>query len=111
MYKIVWSNPVKNELDTAYDKLINESFEPIIADNLIIDFYEKLEHLEFMPFSRMLVDDYYLSKKGIRTILVKNYILIFTINEQRKIVNLVRFLPSRSDWMNILKEDFDNEDS
>ncbi|MDR3338399.1 MAG: type II toxin-antitoxin system RelE/ParE family toxin [Treponema sp.] len=35
--------------------------------------------------------------------MVKNYMLFYTINEEEKIVTVIRFLYGHRDWKNILK--------
>jgi plasmid stabilization system protein ParE len=49
------------------------------------------------------VPDEYLAEKGIKFVMIKNYMMFYTINEDEKTVIVIRFLYGRRDWKNILK--------
>jgi len=73
-----------------------------IAENHFEELKKKYEKLKENPYIRPLVKNKYLATKGIRFIKVKNYILIYKINEGNKTVLLYRFMYCRRDWINIL---------
>ena len=75
---------------------------PIAANNLLneIERHEKI--LEDTPNIYPFVNDEYLSEKGLKYIIIKNYLMFYTIDEDNKIVNVIRFLYGRRDWINIL---------
>jgi plasmid stabilization system protein ParE len=76
---------------------------PIAANNLLdeIERHEKI--LEDTPGIYPFIHDEYLAGKGLKYIIIKNFLLFYTIDEKDKIVNIVRFLYGRRDWKNILK--------
>jgi len=76
---------------------------PKAAENLFYEIYDKIEIIEDNPFLFPLVKDLYLSKKGLRWIGIKNYMIFFKIIEAEKKVSIIRFLYGRRDWQNILK--------
>jgi plasmid stabilization system protein ParE len=49
------------------------------------------------------VPDEYLRTKGIKYIMVKNYMLYYAIDENEKKVDVIRFLYGRRDWKTILE--------
>lgn len=55
-----------------------------------------------MNLRNALVADEMLAYKGIRKIMMDNYIVFFIVNEESKIVTIVRILYGRYDWMNLL---------
>jgi plasmid stabilization system protein ParE len=55
-----------------------------------------------MPQKCPPVTDERLAVMGYRKLLVKNYIVFFTIDEQSKIVDVERILYARRDWHYIL---------
>jgi len=76
------------------------------AANDLLDEIEKREKiLEKTPNIYPFVPDEYLAAKGIKFVLIKNYMMFFTINKVSKTVNVIRFLYGRRDWQNILKDD------
>jgi plasmid stabilization system protein ParE len=76
---------------------------PIAANNLLdeIERHEKI--LEETPNIYPFVKDEYLSEKGVKYVGIKNYLLFYTVDEDNKKVNALRFLYGRRDWKNILK--------
>jgi plasmid stabilization system protein ParE len=75
------------------------------AANKLLNEIEKYEEiLENTPNIYPFVSNEYLAKKGLKFVMVKNYIMFFTINEDEKTVNVVRFLHGRRDWKNILQQ-------
>jgi plasmid stabilization system protein ParE len=75
---------------------------PVAANNLLdeIERHEKI--LEDTPNIYPFVRDEYLSEKGLKFARIKNYLIFYTIDEDNKIVNVIRFLYGRRDWKNIL---------
>ena len=58
--------------------------------------------LEELPFRNALVLDERLAYQGIRRILIDNYIVFYVVNDEKKIVTVVRILYNRRDWINLL---------
>ncbi|MCL1874620.1 MAG: type II toxin-antitoxin system RelE/ParE family toxin [Clostridiales bacterium] len=74
------------------------------AANKLLDEIEKYEEiLENTPNMYPFVSDEYLAGKGLKFVMVKNYIMLYTVNEDEKKVSIIRFLHSRRDWRNMLK--------
>ena len=62
------------------------------------------EILEKTPNIYPFVSDEYLAEKGFKYVIIKNYLMFYTIDEDNKIVNLIRFLYGRRDWKNLLRD-------
>ena len=74
------------------------------AANALLDEIEKHEGiLGKTPNIYPRVPDEYLAEKGLRFVIIKNYLMFFSVDEEEKAVNVVRFLYGRRDWKNILK--------
>lgn len=67
---------------------------------------EKIGELTQMPEKLQLVDDPVLAGWGIRFIMVNNYLAFYTIDEDKKVVIIVRFLYQKSNWNTILRQGF-----
>ena len=92
----------KDILSTA--KYISDALKaPKAANNLLDEIEKHEEELEKNPYIYPLVSDEYLAEKGIKFILIKNYMLFYIINDD--VVNVIRFLYGRRDWKNILREE------
>ncbi|MCL1930818.1 MAG: type II toxin-antitoxin system RelE/ParE family toxin [Treponema sp.] len=75
---------------------------PTAANNLLDEIEKHEEILENTPNIYPLVPDEYLAQNGLRFALIKNYLMFYTINEDEKVVTVIRFLYGRRDWKNIL---------
>ena len=73
------------------------------AYNLINATESIVNDLIIFPNSHPIVQDSVLAFYKIRYVQVKNYLIIYTVNEDTKTVYIVRFLYSRSVWQRILK--------
>jgi len=82
--------------------ITNDLKNPIAANNLLDEIERHEKNLENNPYIYPLVNDDYLAEKGLRLIVIKNYLMFFIINEDSKIVNVMRFLYGRRNWKNIL---------
>ena len=76
--------------------------EPQTALNMIDLLEESINKLRHMPHSRPVVTDARLSLVGYRKLVVKNYIVFFTVDNKASIVNIERVLYGRRDWVQIL---------
>jgi plasmid stabilization system protein ParE len=77
-----------------------------IAANSLLDEIERHEKiLEDTHGIYPFVHDEYLAGKGLKYVIIKNFLLFYTIDEKDKTVNIIRFLYGRRDWKNILTQD------
>ena len=106
------SKTIKSDIKTAH-KYIKETLEaPMAADNLKEELLKKFEYIKENPFSRSFVQDAFLASLEVRSINVKNFTIFYRVKENKdkklkfkNIVTALRFMYSKRDWQNILKED------
>jgi mRNA-degrading endonuclease RelE of RelBE toxin-antitoxin system len=107
MFNLTFSEKINHDIVSTL-KYISEVLEaPRAAENHYEELIKTYDKLQDNPFRRPLVQNKYLAAKGIRSINVKNYILLYKINENENTVFLYRFLYCRRDWINILSNDFE----
>ena len=106
MYRFVFSETFYEDLDSAYEYISDEFDVSIARKNLFSSLDKKLSKMEIMPYAWSLIRDHYLASNGYRSVLVKNYLMFFAINEDEKTIEVKRFLHSSRDWKNILNENF-----
>ena len=111
MFELVFSKVFDEDIDSSHNYIKDILESPMAASNLMKELSNKLNYLEEKPYSRPLVQDKFLASFGIRSIKVKNYIIFYIIEEEndKKNVNILRFMYGKRDWMNILKEKPINE--
>jgi len=108
MFELRFSEKINNDIVSTL-KYIAEVLEaPRAAENHYEELLETYEKLKENPFRRPLVQNRYLASNGIRSINVKNYVVIYKINKEQNIVLLYRFLYCRRDWINILTKDLES---
>lgn len=79
---------------------------PTAADHLFDVITKQINSLADMPQKFRLVDDPVLASWGIRYAIVNNYLAFYTIDEEKKMVIIVRFLYQKSNWNAILHQGF-----
>ena len=80
--------------------------EKLLEPNLAVKPQDRLEKeiygLESIPLKYPLVSDKYLSDQGIRKLPVENYIIFYTVSDEKIKINIVRVLYQKRNWMNLL---------
>ncbi|WP_461256251.1 type II toxin-antitoxin system RelE/ParE family toxin [Treponema sp. R80B11-R83G3] len=104
MYNLIFSKIIDEDIDSCYFYIKDKLEAPMAAENLMKELYEKINQIEENPYSRPLVHDKLLASLGIRSIKVKNYLLFYSIEEENKNINVITFMYSKRDWVNIVKE-------
>ena len=79
---------------------------PTAADHLLDVATEQINSLADMPEKLRLVDDPVLASWGIRFIIVNNYLAFYTIDKEKQMVIVIRFLYQKSNWNSILRQGF-----
>ena len=110
MYKLVYTKSFNNDIELIRDYFKRKK-ETRIGASLINSIIKKLNDLSIIPERRALVRDELLAFYGYRTLQVKNYIILFTVDVKNKVVYLERIFHGSQDWMNILRADIEDEDS
>jgi plasmid stabilization system protein ParE len=109
MFTLTFSSKVNDDIVSSIGYIKNTLQAPTAAENHVNELKKVYEKLKENPFVRPLVQDNYLASQGIRLINVKNYILIYSINEGTHEVFLYRFMYARRDWINILTKELPYE--
>lgn len=79
---------------------------PTAAEHLLDVATEQINSLADMPEKFRLVDDPVLASWGIRFIIINNYLAFYTIDKEKQMVIVVRFLYQKSNWNSILHKGF-----
>lgn len=101
-FNIEITKPAENDLFGIGRYISRELLEPETAQKVVSKIAEGIISLEDMPLRNALVEDERLAYKGIRRIMVNNYIIFYLVNEDSKIVTIIRILYGRRDWINLL---------
>jgi plasmid stabilization system protein ParE len=103
MYSVHITDIAEEEILTTVKYIADVLRAPMAANNLL-DEIEKYENiLETTPNIFSFVPDKYLRAKGIKYVMVKNYMMFYTVNEDEKTVDVIRFLYGHRDWKRTLE--------
>lgn len=101
-YKIAVSEPAENDLRDIVRYISAQLSAPITALKMMDIIEETIVGLSDMPKRYPFVSDDRLKAMGYRKLLVKNYIVFFSVDDKSNIVDIERILYARRDWLHIL---------
>lgn len=105
-YIIHITQTAERDIMGAADHIEFNFKNPAAADHLLDVVNEQMNALSDMPQKFRLVDDPILSSWGIRFVIVNHYLAFYTIDEEKQMVIIVRFLFQKSNWNAILRRGF-----
>jgi len=105
MYFVNITAIAEGEILSTVKYIADELKTPTAANNLLDEIEKHEKILEETPNIYPNVPDEYLATKGIKFVIIKNYLMFFTVDEDNEIVNVIRFLYGRRDWKNMLRNE------
>lgn len=105
-YQIHITSTAERDIMGAVDYIEFNLKNPDAADHLLDEATKQINSLSDLPEKFRLADDPVLASWGIRFVIVNNYLAFYTIDEDRKLVIVVRFLYQKSNWNTILRNGF-----
>jgi plasmid stabilization system protein ParE len=103
MYSLIITDIAEEDILKTAEYIADVLKAPIAANDLLDEIERHEEILENTPNIYPFVPDEYLAQKGLKFTIIKNYLMFYTIDEDEKIVTVIRFLYGRRDWKNILR--------
>jgi plasmid stabilization system protein ParE len=101
-YKIAVSEPAENDLHDIVRYISAQLSAPMTALKMMDTIEEAIAGLSDIPKKYPLVSDDRLKAMDYRKLLVKNYIVFFSLDDKSNIVDVERILYARRDWLHIL---------
>lgn len=101
-YKILVSESYHRDLRNIIHYISHSLDAPYTAANLLDEIEKAVKNLAVMPERFALVDDVYLRARAFRKCSVKNYLLFYKVNKERKIVLIHRILHTKQNWSTLL---------
>ena len=102
MYFVNITDIAEEDILATVKYISNELKAPVAANNLLDEIEKHEDILGKTPNIYPYVPDEYLAAKGLKFAIIKNYLMFFTVDDDAKKVNVLRFLYGRRDWKNIL---------
>lgn len=101
-YKVDLAEPAERDLEDSIRYITLDLSAPISALNMMNIFEEAMAGLSELPQRYAPVADPRLAQLGYRKLLVKSYLIIFSVDERDSVVNIERILYGRRNWLHIL---------
>ena len=102
-YALYVAPSAERDIEDAANYIERVLLNPQAADELLADVETALLSLREDPQRVKRVSDPLLKAWGIRLMPVRNYMAFFVIDEERRRVEIVRFLYARRNWPRILR--------
>jgi addiction module RelE/StbE family toxin len=101
MYKLTFTDSYKRDVKSSVNYIKNILQAPTAAERLKNEIKKATQKIKATPFIYPVVPDDYLALKGIRFVIVKNYMLFYVVETRE--IQVIRFLYGPRDWKNILE--------
>ncbi|GHU66848.1 hypothetical protein FACS1894184_05640 [Clostridia bacterium] len=102
VYSVQLSEPAEEDVCDIVLYISKTLFSPSAAIKMADAFDDAWFKLAKDPHLYALVRDKELAARGVRSIYVKNYSAFFVINELTHVVDVIRVLHHRQNWVSIL---------
>lgn len=107
-YELHISTAAEQDIEEAVDYIENVLKNPQAADALLDAIDEVLPSLQDNPQRVPVVSEPVLRTWEIRFIKIKNYLVLFRVDDENARIVIVRFLYAKRNWWTILKNSFPN---
>jgi plasmid stabilization system protein ParE len=102
MYKLVISEVAHKDLDDIVSYILVELANPMAAANFLDKVEECYGYLKSNPLIYERCNDALLGKEGFRKAAIKNYILVYKVDEKTGVVNIYRFFYGAQDYIKLI---------
>ncbi len=103
-YHIHITSVAQRDLINAADHLEYVLKNPKAADDLLKEAEKQINNLSNFPEKHQIINESVLSSWGIRFVVINNYLAFYTIDSDKNLVIILRFLFQKSNWSAILHQ-------
>ncbi len=101
-YSLKLTPKASEDLDKIYRYISEELYSKEAAINLLERIETSIMNLKEFPFACNYVADEFLKNKGYRKLIIDNYIAFYLVNEEEKLVIVMRVLYGRQKYQDLL---------
>lgn len=101
-YKIIKTDAFQRDLDATIGYLVLSLENKPAAAALLDEIEKTYDGLERMPMMCEACQDPYLKERGYRKAVIRNYIMVYTVDEDTKTVSIMRFFHGRQDYAKLI---------
>ena len=103
-YKIFYTGKAQNDLEEIYEYIAFSLQEPLIAGRLLNAIIAAVRTLDTFPLRCSQYEHEPWRSRGLRKLTVKKYIVFYTVDEEKKIVTVIRIMYGARDLEKHLRE-------
>lgn len=92
IYDILYSEQSRTDLIEIYEYIAFQLMEPQIAANIYQSITSSIRLLERLPLRNALIDHEPWHSKGLRKMPVKNYLVFYTVDDAKNMIQIIRIL-------------------
>ena len=102
MYKLIITELAHQDLDKIVSYIAVELVNPIAAGNFLDEVDKCYGFLKFNPWMYEKCQNKRLEKEGYRRAPIKNYLVVYKIEEESKTVIILRFFYGAQDYVKLI---------
>lgn len=102
MYKLIITSPAETDLADITEYIAKDLSAPIAASNFLNEVSKCYDNISRTPLMYELCQNERLRARKYRKALIKNYVMLYKVDEQTKTVSIMRFVYGRSDYINTI---------
>ena len=101
-YNIEFSSEARKDLKAIICYIADNLQEHNIATKLSNKIKENIYNLSENPKIYKVIDDMFLKKLQLRKCIVDNYLIFYKVIDEEKVIQIVRIMYKRRNWINLL---------
>lgn len=102
MYRLKVSELAHQDLDKIVSYIAVQLANPRAAGDFLDEVDQCYGYLKSNPMMYAKCQDKRLEKEGYRKVMIKNYLLVYRIDEDCQVVNILRFFYGAQDYVNLI---------
>lgn len=102
MYELEYLPSALKDMTEIIRYISRELNNPTAADNLAVEFTKSADRLKDFPYSNKLYTPIRPLKNEYRKCIVNNYIMFYSVNENKKTVTIYRVIYAKRDYDKII---------
>ena len=91
-HDIFYTAKAWNDLEEIYEYIALQLQEPVIAQRMYNSIVSAIHSLDTFPLRYALFENEPWKSRGLRKLLVKKYLVFYTVDEVKKAVNIIRII-------------------
>ncbi len=96
-YNYKFTETAKNDLSAVLDYIATKLCNIKAANNILQKIENSIEQIRTFPYAQSDCKEYLIEDNLIRKIIIDNYVLVYQINEDEKLIIILRFRYAQMD--------------